>query len=340
MDYSLSAFDESSTESQRSGSESASPPHESDTSPEAYDDGEHENADGSTAPKEPIEKPAEQPSKGSTDQLNEERTEEPTEEPSKTPAKDAMEMKPAELEEALLGEVSDSDVEKPINYKKTISFNPEHRDACGSSSEDEDTTKYTPHYWQKQSRTRMLHLRRPFYPCNHEGSCAKAQCRCFKDEIFCEKSCGCDNTCQRRYHGCNCARNSRTGGCSKNSACLCRTYNRECDPELCGSCGAAEVLDPVNRYNEDIRKSNCNNVHIQLNLPKKTFLCRSEVHGFGLQIGEHVKANEYLGEYKGEVVTKGESGRRGTIYTHLKTNYLFQLNAGMFLVSITDSSKH
>jgi SET domain-containing protein len=70
------------------------------------------------------------------------------------------------------------------------------------------------------------------------------------------------------------------------------------------------------------------NVHIQRNLPKRTILGHSEVQGFGLYAGEKIKAGSYLGEYKGEVITRGEAERRGAIYQHLKTNYLFSLNKG------------
>ncbi|GME64399.1 hypothetical protein GTA08_BOTSDO12916 [Neofusicoccum parvum] len=52
----------------------------------------------------------------------------------------------------------------------------------------------------------------------------------------------------------------------------------------------------------------------------------SEVQGFGLYMGEKVNAGDYLGEYKGEIVTKEEGSRRGAVYQHLRTNYLFDLN--------------
>ncbi|KKY26694.1 putative esc e complex protein [Diplodia seriata] len=52
----------------------------------------------------------------------------------------------------------------------------------------------------------------------------------------------------------------------------------------------------------------------------------SEVQGFGLYAGEKLSAGDFVGEYKGEVVTKEEGSRRGAVYQHLKTNYLFDLN--------------
>ncbi|KAL0255120.1 hypothetical protein SLS55_009649 [Diplodia seriata] len=101
---------------------------------------------------------------------------------------------------------------------------------------------------------------------------------------------------------------------------------RECDPDLCASCGAAEVLDPINRYNDALFNGKCGNVNIQRNVPRRTLLGQSEVQGFGLYAGEKLSAGDFVGEYKGEVVTKEEGSRRGAVYQHLKTNYLFDLN--------------
>ncbi|KAL1625102.1 hypothetical protein SLS56_007529 [Neofusicoccum ribis] len=88
----------------------------------------------------------------------------------------------------------------------------------------------------------------------------------------------------------------------------------------------AEVLDPVNKYNDSVARGKCCNVNVQRNVPKRTLLGQSEVQGFGLYMGEKVNAGDYLGEYKGEIVTKEEGSRRGAVYQHLKTNYLFDLN--------------
>lgn len=86
------------------------------------------------------------------------------------------------------------------------------------------------------------------------------------------------------------------------------------------------MLDPVNRYDEEVLARSCANANIQRNVPKRTLMGHSEVQGFGLYMGEKVKAHGYLGEYKGEVLTKSEASRRGAIYQHKATNYLFDLN--------------
>ncbi|KAI4653958.1 hypothetical protein J4E93_001726 [Alternaria ventricosa] len=98
-------------------------------------------------------------------------------------------------------------------------------------------------------------------------------------------------------------------------------------PDLCGSCGASEILDPVNRYNDEVVQRNCCNVAIQRGVPRKTLLGHSEVHGFGLYMGEDIKSGEYIGEYTGEAISVKEGDRRVTIYDYQKTMYLFRLNS-------------
>lgn len=181
-------------------------------------------------------------------------------------------------------------------------------------------------YWLQNSDTQLITQRAPFYPCKHSGSCKSAQCRCFRENVTCEKTCACSADCNRRFRGCKCAQVGQI--CFQSQGCACFTLNRECDADLCGTCGAAEVLDPENRYNTEIGKAKCTNVYMQKNMPKRTLLGHSEVHGFGLFMGEPVKAHDYLGEYKGETLTKGESDRRSTIYQYQRTSYTFDLNKG------------
>ncbi|KAF2814894.1 uncharacterized protein BDZ99DRAFT_186742 [Mytilinidion resinicola] len=224
---------------------------------------------------------------------------------------------------------SESDV---INYKKVVSVAPrKHREATpiADNGVAVQPPKVSVNYWLTKTETYMLHKRRPFYPCSHEGSCEEARCRCFRERLTCEKTCACPSTCKRRFRGCSCAKDSKNGVCNPNpkeSKCDCVLLNRECDADLCGTCGAGEVVDPALRYKEDAVEGKCENMRIQRNLPKRTILGLSEVQGFGLYVGEKVKKGAYLGEYKGEIITQGEAERRGAIYQHLKTNYLFTLN--------------
>ena len=119
----------------------------------------------------------------------------------------------------------------------------------------------------ENSNTHHLDNRIPFVPCSHAGLCDKdAACSCYLNRTSCERMCGCAKTCGRRYQGCACgAKNNSV--CFQDQRCLCWRLNRECDPWLCGTCGVLEVLDPVNRYNEEIQSSHCRNAKLQRDVP-------------------------------------------------------------------------
>lgn len=102
--------------------------------------------------------------------------------------------------------------------------------------------------------------------------------------------------------------------------------NRECDPDLCDSCEAHVILNPVNRYDDAYLPRRCRNVAIQRSVPKRTLLGRSVVHGFGLYAGEPIAKDEFIGEYQGEIITRDETERRGAIYDFQKLSYIFDLN--------------
>jgi SET domain-containing protein len=43
-------------------------------------------------------------------------------------------------------------------------------------------------------------------------------------------------------------------------------------------------------------------------------------------MGENVKAKEFIGEYKGEIIGRPEADRRGTVDFYREISYLFTLN--------------
>ena len=87
-----------------------------------------------------------------------------------------------------------------------------------------------------------------------------------------------------------------------------------------------EVLDPLNRHDGSILKGRCKNAMIQRNIPQRTLKGPSEVHAWGLFAGTDIRANEFIGEYKGEVLSEEESNRRGLVYHYRGLEYLFRLN--------------
>ena len=182
------------------------------------------------------------------------------------------------------------------------------------------------HAWRQDQRE-------PFIPCDHAGPCSEAtDCSCFLEGVHCEKSCACSDKCSRRFQGCRC---HAKGKPCRTDKCECRRFNRECDPDLCTNCEADEVLDPANRHNEEAIAGKCTNVSIQRGIPKRTLLGPSRLmadggkSGWGLYMGEECRKGDFIGEYRGEIISEAEADQRGTIYDKRNLSYLFSLNKGM-----------
>lgn len=169
-----------------------------------------------------------------------------------------------------------------------------------------------------------------FFPCNHQGACEVGVCHCAgrdgAQRHYCEKSCGCDASCKRRFKGCSCARKGKT--CSDESKCPCLRVERECDPDLCGPCGVYEVLDPQNRDKDTaFFKERCLNCQLQRNVPKRTLIGESTVHGIGLFAGEDIKKGEYIGEYLGAKLNWKQAERSGLEKMLNGYSYLFDMTS-------------
>ncbi|KAH7406203.1 hypothetical protein DE146DRAFT_608522 [Phaeosphaeria sp. MPI-PUGE-AT-0046c] len=226
-------------------------------------------------------------------------------------------------------DTDNSDVEKVINYKLPVNSGPPDDNTQSAFSAPRHPVPpagpFRPKWWECNTETSWEKCK-PFVPCSHHGSCVEAKCRCFRENITCEKTCKCSLTCNRRFPGCKCAQVPNKRTCSTATGCLCVKFERECDADLCGTCGATEVLDPLNRYDEEVLQDRCKNVAVQRGVSKKTLLGKSEVHGFGLYAGEDIYKGEHIGEYVGEIISSSESQRRGIVYHYEKNMYLFQLN--------------
>jgi hypothetical protein len=181
------------------------------------------------------------------------------------------------------------------------------------SSEAEPKQKLKAWYskaWYMDKEPTRPHFRSPFVPCSHEGSCDEARCSCFSHNVPCEKTCAC-NPCDRAFRGCDCRKLLKGGAC-RAASCQCLKFDRECDEDLCGDCGAADVLNPINRGAP--LHGVCANVAIQKGVMKRTLRGTSEVSGFGYFAAEKIKAGDFIGEYLGALTTTGEANRRGILY--------------------------
>lgn len=222
-----------------------------------------------------------------------------------------------------------------VNFRKRVSLpqsapaQPETDALNASITKAKRTTKY----WDNSGFAELGDWP-PFYPCCHPGvTCTKAECSCFANKRPCEKSCVCADDCTRKFQGCSCAsfKHRKPGDyvCWRDNRCACYKLGRECDPDLCGTCGVCEVLDPVHRHDHNAIDplKMCLNASIQKGVPKHTLLGDSGIHGMGLYAGQLIRAQEFVGEYKGEVITKEEADRRGAVYERQKSTYLFSLNS-------------
>ncbi|CAI5709705.1 unnamed protein product [Peronospora effusa] len=164
-----------------------------------------------------------------------------------------------------------------------------------------------------------------FVPCNHDGgSCDSAQCSCMRRDHYCEKSCGCSPDCSNRFPGCHC----EVGQC-QTSKCPCYFAARECDPDVCTSCGASEL--PVVMAAEGSKGKTaaqlkiCGNVNILRGDMRKIGVSASATHGWGAYALENVKKGEFIYEYTGSLLSQDEAERRGNVYDKTTISFLFDL---------------
>ncbi|KAF7546232.1 hypothetical protein G7Z17_g8578 [Cylindrodendrum hubeiense] len=154
--------------------------------------------------------------------------------------------------------------------------------------------------WQDHTASHEHQRRELFEPCSHDGPCTLDSC----------------------------------------TPCICVQLNRECDPELCGTCGAFERADPENAEDETLHSTGCQNCALQRGAPKALLLGQSQLEGvgYGLYTAQDIAQDDFIIEYVGELISHDEGvrreARRGDVFDEESNiSYVFTLleNEGIWV---------
>ncbi|CVL08126.1 related to polycomb group protein MEDEA [Fusarium mangiferae] len=188
--------------------------------------------------------------------------------------------------------------------------------------------------WEHHTHSHKHQQRELIVHCSHEGPCTEGNCSCVKHGYLCEKYCRCVvENCAYKFTGCACL--SQGKAClskQRDSPCVCVQLHRECDPDLCDTCGVLERADPESAKDERLHATGCQNCALQRSPTKALVLGQSQLEGvgYGLFTAEFIAQGDFIIEYVGELITHDEGvrreARRGGVFDERSDiSYLFTL---------------
>ena len=170
--------------------------------------------------------------------------------------------------------------------------------------------------WLKRVEGAVIHPM--FIPCDHDGVCSEENCSCIQNAFFCTKHCVWGSKGRNFFRGCACKGRCTTASCS------CFAAKRECDPDLCKTCGAC-----THPPNKPATHQRCQNDNIGMRRHCHLLLGQSTIEdaGWGIYTKSALKKGDFVHEYVGEVISQEEAERRGRIYDKVNRSYLFNLTS-------------
>lgn len=187
-----------------------------------------------------------------------------------------------------------------------------------------------------------------FSPCEHAGPCTINNCNCVRKGMHCETTCGCNfgrfgeggltggivwkppskeavseglaRDCLNRHYGCTC----EDGNCS-DSRCPCWEQYRACNPDWC-KCDAGLLPGHLSR-----EKRCCRNIPVTTGSHKRTFIGKSDIHGFGLFAGERFEVGDLVGIYSGQLIDTRLADMIGRIYDATNRTYIFNVTEALVI---------
>lgn len=183
---------------------------------------------------------------------------------------------------------------------------------------------------------------RDFVPCEHAGPCTAEVCTCVQKGLYCESTCGCNfgrycatgrtggvvwtppsnealrsgraRECFNRFPGCGC----KAGTCTEGD-CPCYDAHRACSPDFC-ECDVTLLPSRTS-----IQKRRCRNGPVTVGRHKRTFIGKSEIHGFGLFAAERFDPGDLVGIYSGQLIDTRLADMIGRIYDATNRTYIFNV---------------